>query len=223
MVRTAATADLPAVRASLRSSSDPRVASTRARLAEAVRSLSDRGVEVSVRSLTAAAGVSRATFYTHFSGIDDLALHLQEEAFREIAATTRGDDPALVMDEMAMARTQRALIAHYASFRPLYSAALNVAVPRGSESRVAELMRVEILAHIRAIAGPPPGIDPEIAATYIAHAATGVIASWVLGELVATEEEVAEHLTHLMPRWMHSSSPASAGDPDGTEGKKKQR
>ncbi|QYM64711.1 TetR/AcrR family transcriptional regulator [Microbacterium sp. Se5.02b] len=215
MPRDAATADISAIRDTIRSSSDPRVLATRSRLYEAVRALADSGAEITVRSVTVSAGVSRATFYTHFSGVEDLALHLQEQAFHDIAGSARSTDSVTSFDETAMARSQRALIAHYAAYRSLYAGAFAVATPRGAESRVAALMRTEILAHIRDIAPPPPGVDPEIAATYIAHAATGLIASWVLGETEATEDELAQHLTQLMPRWMHTGIPSSAGDPDG--------
>lgn len=221
MTRDAATADLASVRDSIRSSSDRRVAATRSRLYEAVRSLADAGADITVRSVTDAADVSRATFYTHFAGLDDLALHLQERAFGDIAASTRSDDGAAV-DATVMERSQRALIAHYAAYRSLYAGAFAVAVPRGAESRVAELMSVEILAHIRGFTRPPKDVDPGIAATYVAHAATGVIASWVLGDIEATEDELAHQLTQLMPRWMHTGIP-SAGDSDGRlpEGEKK--
>jgi AcrR family transcriptional regulator len=214
-MRDAATADLSATRDSIRSSSDPRVLATRSRLYEAVRSLADAGTEITVRTVTAAAGMSRATFYTHFSGVEDLALHLQEQAFHDIADSARSAESVTSFDETAMARSQRALIAHYAAYRSLYAGVFAVAMPRGAESRVAALMRTEILTHIRDVARPPAGVDPEIAATYIAHAATGLIASWVLGETETTEEELAQHLTQLMPRWMHTGIPSSAGDPDG--------
>jgi AcrR family transcriptional regulator len=222
MNRTDATPDLASVRDGLRSSTDRRVAATRSRLYDAVRELADAGGEITVRTVTATADVARATFYTHFSGMDDLALHLQEQAFHDIAVASRGADAGAI-DVTVMERSQRALIAHYAAYRSLYAGVFAVSVPRGVEARVAELMRVEIVAHIRDSAHPPAGIDPEIAATYIAHAATGLIASWVLGDIEATEDELAHHLMQLMPRWMHTSIPSSAGDADGhpSEGDKK--
>lgn len=215
MTRGEANLDLAAVRDGIRTSTDPRVAATRSRLYEAVRSLSADAADITVRSVTERAGVSRATFYTHFSGVDDLALHLQEQAFHDIAVETRGGNVARTDPAVVMKRSQRALIAHYEAYRSLYAGVFSIAVPRGVESRVAELMAEEILTHIRDIAPAPTGIDPDIAATYIAHAATGVIASWVLGDIEATGDEVARHLTQLMPRWMHSSIPAATGDPEG--------
>lgn len=200
MAGTEASADLVGVRAGLRSSSDPRAEATRARLFDAVRELSSAGAEISVSSVAKTAGVGRATFYTHFSGVDDLALHLQETTFHAIAAETRAE---FAHGGDSLARSQRALIAHYAAYRPLYAATFAVAVPRGVESRVAALMRDEILAHMRLLADIPPEIDPELAATYIANAATGLIASWVLGDVESEPERLADHLTRLLPPWMH--------------------
>lgn len=51
---------------------DPRPARTRAAVYEAARSLNAEGAEVTVNSLTRRAGISRAAFYSHFSGLDDL-------------------------------------------------------------------------------------------------------------------------------------------------------
>lgn len=199
MARSDAAADIAGVRDGLRSSSDPRVEATRAKLFDAVRALSAAGEAISVSSVAKAAGVGRATFYTHFSGIDDLALHLQETTFHALALEARAE---IAHGGDALAQSQRALIAHYGTYRALYAATLAVAVPRGVESRVASLMREEILAHIRLLIEIPAGVDPELAATYLAHAAVGLIASWVVGDVETEPERLAAHLTDMMPAWM---------------------
>lgn len=199
MARSDAAADIAGVRDGLRSSSDPRVEATRAKLFDAVRALSAAGEVISVSSAAKAAGVGRATFYTHFSGIDDLALHLQETTFHALALEARAE---IAHGGDALAQSQRALIAHYGTYRALYAATFAVAVPRGVESRVASLMREEILAHIRLLIEIPAGVDPELAATYLAHAAVGLIASWVVGDVETEPERLAAHLTDMMPAWM---------------------
>lgn len=199
MARSDAAADIAGVRDGLRSSSDPRVEATRAKLFDAIRELSAAGEDISVSSVAKAAGVGRATFYTHFSGIDDLALHLQETTFHALALEARAE---IAQGGDALAQSQHALIAHYGAYRPLYAATFSVAVPRGVESRVAALMREEILAHIRLLIDMPAGVDPDLAATYLAHAAMGLIASWVVGDVETEPERLADHLTDLMPAWM---------------------
>ncbi|MFX5562946.1 TetR-like C-terminal domain-containing protein, partial [Acinetobacter baumannii] len=46
------------------------------------------------------------------------------------------------------------------------------------------------------------GVDPDLAATYLAHAAMGLIASWVVGDVETEPGRLADHLTDLMPAWM---------------------
>ncbi|MDQ0643897.1 TetR/AcrR family transcriptional regulator [Microbacterium murale] len=214
MTREDATADLASVRDAIRASTDRRPAATRSRLYEAVRTLATTDAEITVKSVAEAAGISRATFYTHFSGIDDLALHLQELTFHEISQHTSAASSRV--DTSLMEQSQRALIAHYGTYRSLYARVFTIATPRGAESRVVEIMRTEILAHIVEGTRPPADLDPTIAATYIAHAAVGLIVDWVLGDVTATQDELAHHLTQLMPAWMHISVPSvPAGDPDG--------
>ncbi|MBN9613381.1 MAG: hypothetical protein J0H64_07980, partial [Actinobacteria bacterium] len=67
-----------------------------------------------------------------------------------------------------------------------------------------------ILQHIERACTPPAGIQPELAANYIAGAATALITSWVLGAVDADEETMAQHLFALMPQWMHSGRPVES-------------
>ena len=64
---------------------DPRPARTRAAIFTAARELSADDGEVTVNALAKRAGVSRAAFYSHFSGLDDLLAFCAKmiEAFAE--------------------------------------------------------------------------------------------------------------------------------------------
>lgn len=203
---------LAAVRGGLRDSADPRVQRTRQKLFDAVERLSVQPAEVTVSAIVAESGVSRATFYTHFADIDELALRMQESAFEAIAASARADqggDPTA-----SMRASQRRLVDHYADHRSLYAAVYRLPAGRGVQARVAWVMAGAIRSHILDTGVLPPGLDPDLAATYIANAATGLLVSWVLGELDADAEQLAEHLLHLMPVWMHAGHRAAgnAGD-----------
>ncbi|UAJ79759.1 TetR/AcrR family transcriptional regulator [Leifsonia sp. ZF2019] len=200
---------LAAVRGGLRDSADPRVQRTRQKLFDAVERLSARPGEVTVSAIVAESGVSRATFYTHFADIDELALRMQESAFAAIAASERdghaGDHTAAMLD------SQRLLVEHYADHRSLYAAVYRLPAGRGVQARVAWVMAGSIRSHIQDTGALPAGLDVDLAATYIANAATGLLVSWVLGEVEAEPEQLAEHLLELMPAWMHAGHPA-AGD-----------
>lgn len=204
---------LAAVRGGLRDSADPRVQRTRQKLFDAVERLSAEPGEVTVSAIVTASGVSRATFYTHFADIDELALRMQESAFDAIAASARADhdgDPTA-----AMLASQRRLVEHYDDHRSLYAAVYRLPAGRGVQARVAWVMAGSIRSHIQDTGTLPPGLDPDLAATYIANAATGLLVSWVLGEVDAEPGQLAEHLLHLMPAWMLAGRRA-AGDAGDT-------
>ncbi len=67
---------------------DPRPARTRAAIFTAARELSADDGEVTVNALAKRAGVSRAAFYSHFTGLDDLMGAMLQEMFD--AAWERG-------------------------------------------------------------------------------------------------------------------------------------
>lgn len=67
---------------------DPRPARTRAAIFAAARDLTSADGEVTVNALAKRAGVSRAAFYSHFSGLDDLMGAMLQQMFD--AAFARG-------------------------------------------------------------------------------------------------------------------------------------
>jgi AcrR family transcriptional regulator len=202
---------LAAVRGGLQRSNDPRARRTHERIAAAVQRLSSDGRDVTVSSIVAEAGVSRATFYTHFADLEELALWLQESTFEAVAEAERADEAA-GDQTTAMLLSQQRLVEHYAEHRALYAAVFALPVARGVQGRVARAMARDVRAHIVDRAEAPAGLDPDLTALYIANAATGLIVAWVLGEVEAGADTVARHLLELMPQWMHRDS-----DPrDGT-------
>ncbi|WP_139417895.1 TetR/AcrR family transcriptional regulator [Agromyces laixinhei] len=202
MVTSDANIPLAAVRSGIRRSADPRAVRTRERIASAVQRLSHGGREVTVRAIVAEAAVSRATFYTHFADLEELALWLQSSTFEVLAEAERSEadagDPA-----EAMLVSQQRLVEHYAQNRALYAAVFTIPVARGMQSAVAQTMARRIRDHIVDRADLPAALDAHLSALYIANAATGVIVAWVLDEVEADADAIASHLFELMPRWMH--------------------
>ncbi|MFV0406397.1 MAG: TetR/AcrR family transcriptional regulator, partial [Propioniciclava sp.] len=209
---------LATTRAGLRRSSDPRAVRTRERLFLAVQRLSATEETVTVSRLAREAGVSRAVFYTHFTDVGDLVLRMAEEQYAviaEAAGTARRSDP-----HGAMMQAQHDLVAHVEANRQLYRAALQLPVERGITSRMAEVMAGPIREHIAAVGTLPAGLRTDVAAAYIAAAATGLLSGWVLGEVDLDADTLARHLYALMPPWMHSDQttttmPAPTGSYEG--------
>jgi AcrR family transcriptional regulator len=211
-----------ALRGGLRSSADPRAQRTRQKVFDAVEQLVGEGGDVTVSAIVGRAGVSRATFYTHFADLDDLAVRLQEAAFDDIAAVARREHSD--SDSGAMLASQVRLVQHYADHRPLYAAIFSLPNAQVVQARVSDAMERDIREHIEDLRGAgrlPQGVLVEIAARYLADAATGVIVAWVVGRLDADVDTLARHLLELMPRWMHRGSIGTAGDADGAPNERK--
>lgn len=197
---------LHGLRRALRDSDDPRAARTRLSLFEATQRLCADGRDVSVSAIVREASVSRSVFYTHFADLGELALRMTEPSFADIAAhaaVERDADP-----RQAMLEAQRRLVEHFAEHGALYRAAFQLPGDAVVD-RVRATMQPPIDAHIEAV-GAPGGLRPELAARYIASAATHVLAAWVRGEIEADAEVIAHHLYALMPTWMHERLDASS-------------
>jgi AcrR family transcriptional regulator len=186
------------IRDTLHQSDDPRVARTRATILDAVRALSVAGGELSVTSIARTAGVSRATFYSHYASLDELANSLRSNAF-----VTIGDLYLFDRHETsdALHLSQERLVAHFADNRALYSAV--AALPVTKESYLADLraMTGVIAGALSQHPGFPTGLRVAPTARYIAGAAYGLLDAWICDELDLTEGELVDHLTRLLPPW----------------------
>jgi hypothetical protein len=107
-----------------------------------------------------------------------------------------------------MQDAQRRLAEHFAEHRALYRAAFQLPGDAVVD-RVRAAMQPPIVAHVEAV-GAPAGVRPDLAARYIASAATHVLAAWIRGEVDADTEDIAHHLYALMPAWMHERPNASS-------------
>jgi len=186
------------IRRAIEASSDPRVARTRAALFTAATSLASEGEPVTVSSVARAAGVSRASFYSHFEGLDDLSAGLMHEAFRRIADlySADADEPL-----EAMRHSQERLVRYFADNRALFAGAAAVPV-----SREGYLLGVRTMAAVieSALVDHPRRPDElliDATARYIAGAAYGLIDAWLTGELELTSTQLVEHLVALLPPW----------------------
>lgn len=154
---------------------------------------------MSVSAVVREAGVSRSVFYTHFADLSELALRMIEPVFTELAAqaaAARDDDPV-----RAMRDAHDGLVAHIDAERSLYRAALTL--PGNTlREQMREAMLVPLLDHVETV-GAPEGLRAELAARYVAGAATTVLADWATGAVEASADEIALHLSALMPAWMH--------------------
>ncbi|MCW2841254.1 MAG: HTH-type transcriptional regulator [Aeromicrobium sp.] len=194
--------DIEAARDALRQSFHPRAEQTRAAIVEAVRTLSDAGEHVTVSAIGRAAGVSRATFYTHYAGLDGLARTLRLDAFRAVDDLYRFD---VHTTPDALRLRQVRLVEHFADHRSLYAAVASVPMSKASHDAGvrawADIIRESLDDHPRR----PPGIRPDAIARYVAAGASGLLEDWVSGKIALTESELVDHLYDLTPTWLHGA------------------
>lgn len=194
---------------------DPRPARTKAAIFAAARDLSARDGEVTVNALAQRAGVSRAAFYSHFSGLDDLMSAMLETMFDrqkersvELAADGRG------VQEMVRvsAATMVAYVAHHQAF-------LRGAL-EWKFSHHTYLILVATLADLHALAlrqlGDQVPLSPPISqmARYFAGGSLDLLIQWLVEteqEARAGEELAREPLLvavlRMLPSWYTGLAP----------------
>lgn len=192
----------------LRTSEDPRALRTQDKVFKAAQELSSAGGnDLSVSKLASAANISRATFYTYFADLEDLALHLHDTTLREIAAQEEAKTRPLEVEngsEFSEARRQsmQQLVEHFATNRTLYASVLSVVQTRAIEQRIAKTIEASIIHRHQDWATPPDGIHLEPIAHMLSAAFTRLLCDWVTGQIPLGTSAMTQHLLELMPLWM---------------------
>ncbi|MFJ6754920.1 MULTISPECIES: TetR/AcrR family transcriptional regulator [unclassified Streptomyces] len=176
---------------------DPRTARTKGRLRESLLAECATAplAEVSVSAVVRRAGVGRATFYLHYEDLTALAVdacadvvHAAVDALHAWQTGPGALPPARPPAALA------AFLAGAAARAPLYRTLL---LPGGGGplgDRLHRELRERARAE-RAAAGAP---HPDLVASAVAAAFTGVLADWLHGAVPADPPALADHLWRLL-------------------------
>ncbi|WP_405787547.1 TetR family transcriptional regulator [Streptomyces sp. NBC_00029] len=176
---------------------DPRTARTKGRLRESLLAeCADRPLaEVSVSAVVRRAGIGRATFYLHYEDLTALAVDacadVVHAAVDALHAWQTG--PAA----LAPARPPSALagfLADAAGRAPLYRTLL---LPGGG-GPLGDRLHRELRARARAERAAVGAPHPDLVASAVAAAFTGVLADWLHEDVAAEPEALADHLWALL-------------------------
>jgi len=174
------------VRPTRRDSADPRAARTLEKIVDAVHELAEAGNRsITVADVIRHAGIGKTAFYSHFSGLSELSLHVFNQSFG--TPRSSADDEPL---------TGEAIVARYAANRAFYATV--VSVPLTSEIMSAG---IKILAErIGSVSDAGTGTDkaPSAAQLIIAAGIIGAINAWLRYEISVTEQELSTWVDRMI-------------------------
>ena len=159
---------------------DRRVARTRALLQDALVALiPERGyAALSVEDICEAANVGRSTFYTHYSGKEDLRTATMNQHLRSLTDRRRSTDAE---SDGRVFRFSLPMFEHAYLYRSLHQALLSSsgdAIHDELRERVRRAVRAELVEKkLNA-----PGVPVEFAVQFIAGAFLAVLAWWTIGD-----------------------------------------
>jgi AcrR family transcriptional regulator len=201
-----------------RVTSDPRAERTRQQIFAAIGELmSDRAATVTVHDVVRMAGISRSSFYAHFSSLDEVASQILRQKFAEITSSgieLRLDD--VVVGRSAARIGYSRLIEHMVENFPLYSTALELPLTRNAFDEIVEAYAVQLLESIVALDNAPAGVDTELTTIYVAGGAMALISAWMRGRVEVSDDELVERLVDLLPTWLLSAPIPAAPIPGAT-------
>jgi AcrR family transcriptional regulator len=154
--------------------------------------------QITISDITKWAGVSRSTFYEHYTDVHELAASACTVMFDGLVAGSHMIDPSILDRDAPYDNPLIPLFRHLAEHARLYRSLLG---PDGSARVINHLMhRIRVSAYInRRVRGPVqstyadgPGDtphDPE--AALVAGALLGTIVDWLRRECPGTPEELA--------------------------------
>jgi AcrR family transcriptional regulator len=189
---------------------DARILHTTAALREAVlRLATDRPVsEITVADVTRAAGINRATFYSHAVSPGSLLADVLTPELDRIraddlaarrAAVERGADP----DELA-AITRRginAVVDHVVAHREIYARGLPDTEDASLHRLLVQHFTVSSAQHIRELdPATKPDLIDDVAAGFVAQGFVGAIEAWLAGPR-RSRKALVETITLSFPAW----------------------
>jgi len=176
---------------------DPRFRRSRDRLLAALREVA-RGGDLTIPAVSAAAGVTRATFYNHFGSLEEAAWHAMRDSFDELlsqdaSARRAGAHPAAVgvqsLRKIVELLRADGVLARLADSHP-------------SDTVLPGLADV-VLAQVRWFRGEfgaPTTSDPAAEEVYVAAGLYALLATGARGD--GDPAEIASVAYSLLPEWM---------------------
>ncbi|MBF4569447.1 TetR/AcrR family transcriptional regulator [Plantibacter sp. VKM Ac-2880] len=200
----------------LRVTGDPRAERTRQTIFDAVATiLASRPERVSVGDIVRVAGISRSSFYAHFSSLDDLTaayLRMQFAGLAASGASVRPVGEPLGSTERAR-EAYRRLVAQLLEDAPLYSSVLELPVARSAFDDLVGEHADHLIGALLERTEVPVGIPAGLVSAYVAGGTLSLVDGWRRGRIDVSDDELVEALVALLPAWLLEQRPTGASPP----------
>jgi len=202
--RAVGSTDLESVRATMQLSTDPRAERTRRAILDAVGELTSLGHgAISVSDVVRRAGISRSSFYVHFSSLDELAVSVLRQEFTAIGAAGIDLRREGLVSRLEAARIgYQRLVAHLVAHDSLYSSVLGLPLSWQAYDAAVSAYAEELLQTIVGLPHVPAEVVPEVAARYLAGGALTIISSWIRADIRISDDDLVDQLVALLPSWL---------------------
>lgn len=203
----------------LRATGDPRAERTRQTIFDAVATiLAGRPERVSVGDIVRVAGISRSSFYAHFSSLDELTaayLRLQFAGLAAPTATIRSAGASFQGVERAR-EAYRRLVSQLLEDAPLYSSVLELPVARSAFDDLVGEHADQLIGSLLERVEVPAGIPTGLVSAYVAGGTLSLVDGWRRGRIDVSDDELVEALVALLPAWLLDERPTGASPPTQT-------
>lgn len=159
---------------------------------------------ITVADVTRAAGINRATFYSHATSPGALLVDVLTPELDAI----RADDAVLRessgLDDAAITRKgMERVVDHVVKYRDIYRLALPDALDASTHRVLAHHFEVSSLHNLeqsRDRTDRPEGLSLPLAAGFVAHGLVGVIETWLTGKR-ASRKTLVDNIMLMFPTW----------------------
>jgi AcrR family transcriptional regulator len=157
---------------------------------------------ITVADVTRAAGINRATFYSHATSPGGLLVDVLTPELDAIrAADTELREQGSLDTEAITRKGMERVVDHLVTYRDIYRLALPDALDASTHRVLAHHFEGSVLGILEhRTTDLPEGLSVPLAAGYISHGLVGVIESWLVGKRTS-RKVLVDNMMLLFPSW----------------------
>lgn len=159
---------------------------------------------ITVADVTRAAGINRATFYSHATSPGALLTAVLTPELDGIRADDRALREAGTDGAVATRRALERVVDHVVRHREVYRLALPDPLDASIHQALARHFETSSVQHLESLpeGAVPEGVSVHIAAGTYAHGLVGAIESWLEGKRTS-RRALLDTMTAMTPSWWH--------------------